>query len=303
MIKIMKVKPRNPLFLFTLGICLLSVNKLRRAIIGYASPRTFSPKEIERSATYCVDVVKKWEKTLINYHGNPRPFIGQNVLELGPGPDLGTGIVLLALGAKSYTAVDKNRLIRRMPPEFYDKLLNCLKEFPGYSRAKLIAENLRKGHFGDDFQYIQDPTFALQMLCEKKFNVIVSQAVLEHIVDIRGVFEVLYNRLMPGAVMAHLVDLGTHTGLIRELDPLNFLRYSDKVWSLLKFSGSPNRLRMSEYKEILNPIGFANVETRPSKVMDEKYMGKVISHFAEKFRKYSKEDLRVKSFYLLATKK
>jgi hypothetical protein len=259
----------NQLFLFTLGLCLRVVNKARRTIIGYTSPRTFSPKEIERSVMYCLNVVNNWEKALKTYTGNPNPLTGKRVIELGPGPDLGTGIVILAFGAKSYTAVDKNKLIRKTPPSFYNVLLNHLKELPGYSNARTTVHNLQRGNFNKDFCYIWDPTLVLQKSPSKKFDILVSQAVLEHLVNIKQIFEILYSKMDLHSVMVHEVDLGAHTGLIRTIDPLNLLRYSDLIWNLLKFDGSPNRLCMSDYRKILHQTGFVKIETTPIRFYDD----------------------------------
>lgn len=294
---------RNQFFLFTLGLCLRVVNKVRRIVIGYTSPRTFSTKEIERNVIYCLNVVKNWEKALIPYTGSSNPFSGKHVIEIGPGPDLGTGIVILALGAKSYTAVDKNELIHKTPPNFYNVLLTHLMELPGYSNAKATVNHLQKGEFNEDFCYIWDPCFSLQRLPLKSFDILVSQAVLEHLANVRRAFEILYHKLNPNAVMVHEVDLGTHTGLIRRLDPLNHLRYSDMVWNLLRFDGSPNRFRVTDYQKILNQLGFGKIKTKRILVLDKEYVEKSKPHLSEKFRKYPDEDIGTKSFYLLATKK
>ena len=103
--------------------------------------------------------------------------------------------------------------------------------------------------------------------------------------------------------MVHLVDLGTHTVLIRSLDPLNLLRYSEKIWNLLSFSGSPNRIRMSDYRNILNQVGFDKVETKQITVLGEEYVRKSRPYLSDKFRIYSDGDLKTKSFCLLAGRK
>ncbi len=126
---------------------------------------------------------------------------------------------------------------------------------------------------------------------------------MEHIVNVSEVFKILYHKLNSNAIMVNEVDLGAHTGLIRRLDPLNHLRYSDMVWNLLRFNGSPNRLRMSDYQKILSVLGFKEIETKQIMVLDKEYVKKSKSHIAERFREYPDEDIETKSFYLLATKK
>lgn len=242
-------------------------------------------------------------KNLITYTGNPNPFGGKHVIELGPGPDLGTGIVILALGAKSYTAVDKNKLIHKTPSSFYNVLLSHLEKFPEYINAQKAVDNLQQTDFNENFRYIWDPRFSLQKLPSEKFNILVSQAVLEHLANVRETFRTLYYKLVSNAIMVHEVDLGAHTALIRRLDPLNHLRYSDMVWNLLRFDGSPNRLRMTDYQNILDQLGFEEIETKQIIVLDKEYVKKSKPHLSKKFRTYPDEDIETKSFHLLATKK
>jgi len=302
LIEILKPPACNQFFLFILGVCLRGINKIRRTIFGYTSPRTFSAKEIERSVNYCLNVVKNWEQALISYSKNSNPFTGKHIIELGPGPDLGTGIIILALGAKSYTAVDKFKLIHKTPIEFYKLLLSRLKHFSDYPSAEKAVDNFQKGNCDEKFCYVWDTCFQLNKLPLKKFDILVSQAVLEHLVNVREVFRILHYQLASDAIMGHEVDLGTHTALIRELDPLNLLRYSETVWNSLKFDGSPNRLRMTDYQKILKEIGFEKIETRQLKVLDKKYVEKLKKHLIKKFRNYPDEDIRTKSFFLLGTK-
>jgi len=302
MTKIIKPPRYNQLSLFLLGLGFRIVNKIRHVIIGYKTPRPFSTKEIERSVSYCLRVVKNWEKALKVYEVNQNPFVGKHVVEIGPGPDLGTGILILALGARSYTAIDKNKLIDDMSQGFYNALLDHLKELPEYIKAKKAVDNIQNKNFNEEFRYIWDTDFSLQKLPEKKFDILVSQAVLEHLVNVSEVFKILYYKLNSNAIMVNEVDLGAHTGLIRRLDPLNHLRYSDMIWNLLRFDGSPNRLRMSDYQKIFGGLGFKEIETKQIMVLDKEYVKKSKPHLAERFREYSDKDIETKSFYLLATK-
>ena len=108
--------PKYPqFFLFAAGLCLRIVNNICRTVTGYTSPHPFFPKDIEQSVNYTIKVFANWEEALTSYTGDTQPFHNKHVLELGPGPDLGTGLVVLAYGAKSYTAFDKNKLIDKTP--------------------------------------------------------------------------------------------------------------------------------------------------------------------------------------------
>ncbi len=289
-------------FLFITGLILRIINKIRHSIMGYTSPRPFSSRNIERSVEYTLNVVANWEKVLINYIGSKHSFDNKHVLELGPGPDLGTGFVVLALGAQSYTAIDKYELVSKTPDNFYKVLFEQLKGYPAYRKAKTALGQFQKRGFSDYFSYTCESPFSLNNLPLRKFDVLVSQAVLEHLDDVRKAFDTLRPTLSANAIMVHEVDIGTHTRWVRALDPLNLLRYSDTIYELLRFSGSPNRLRMCDYQQILNQLGFKRVETRSLIVLSDRYVKKVKSSLYKTFRSYSDKELGVKSFHLLATK-
>jgi len=302
MTEIIKPPKYNQNFLFLIGLFLRTINKVRHTVMGYKTARTFSPDEVDQSVAYCLNVVKNWERALIDYTGSLNPFKNRSIIELGPGPDLGTGIIIIASGAKSYTAVDKNKLINRTPPVFYNILLNYLKDLPEYEKAKIAVDNILKQSFDENFCYIHDPIFNLEDVPNKKYDILVSQAVLEHITDINKIFEILRHKLKPNSIMVNEVDLGTHPALIRDLDPLNLLRYSDRVWNLLKFDDSPNRVRAADYRNILRQLGFTKIDIWKLKVLVKDYVERLKPYLSNRFKNYSDEDIGIKSFYLLATK-
>jgi hypothetical protein len=292
--------PQSALYAF--GLCLRILNKLRRELIGYTTPRPFSPTHIERNIRYTLDVAEGWRKYVSKYTGEAHPFCNKHVLELGPGQDLGTGLVLLANGAKSYTSIDKNRLIHKTPMRFYYVLLEHLEELPGYARAKETVDCLQRAGTQEHFCYIWDPAFQLNRLASKRYDLVVSHRVLEHIVDIEKTFDALSSILSGNAVMVHEIDLVTHTRIVRELDPLNLLRYSKWIWKVLRFDGSPNRMRMNDYCEILRRLRYKDVVSLPVAFLDDSYVRRAKSHLWGTYKRTPEEDLTAKSFYLLARK-
>ena len=86
-------------------------NAVRHRVRGYRTPRTFSPTDVERNVDYVLGVVDTWRQAGLDPGG-------RRILEIGPGPDLGTGLVLLAFGANSYVAVDRFPLALSETPRF-----------------------------------------------------------------------------------------------------------------------------------------------------------------------------------------
>ncbi|MBN1799622.1 MAG: methyltransferase domain-containing protein [Spirochaetales bacterium] len=295
-------KSKAAFFLFIIGLMLRIINKIRHSIMGYTSPRPFSSaRESERSVKYTLAVVENWRKALKKYTGIKNAFHNKHVLELGPGPDLGTGLVILALGAKSYTAIDRHNLISGAAKSFYKALFDTLRNYPAFKRARTALAQFQEQGSCEYFSYIYDRKFSLNKLCSQKYDVVVSQAVLEHLDNVGNTFEFLSRKLQTAAVMVHEVDLGTHTRWLRTVDPLNLLRYSDTLYRLLKFSGSPNRLRLADYRRILAESGFAKIQTEPLVSVADDYFGRAKPGFNKRFTWYADTELAVTSFYLLAT--
>lgn len=291
---------RSRSLLYVLGLSLSLMNKMRHSIWGYRTPRPFSLKDIDRSVNYCFDVVSQWEKVLKDYTGKENPFSDRHVLELGPGPDLGTGIILLALGAKSYCAIDKHELASHASKEFYERLFEKIKHLPRVETARKVFLEFKETG-SDRFSYIYDENFRMDALESNKYQILVTQAVLEHLREIKDVFTILRQKLSRDGLMVNEVDLSTHTRCLRDWDPLNILRYSYPIYHLLRFNESPNRWRMSDYESILNELGYKNLRTFPIKILDLDYTRWVRRYLSHPFRDYSFSDLQVLSFYLLAS--
>jgi hypothetical protein len=290
-------------FFFLAGLFLRTLNKIRHRIRGYTCPRPFTGvPDTAQDVAYTLEVVNNWQGALRAYTGDDTPFHDKHVLELGPGPDLGTGLVILALGARSYTAIDRYNLAAGARPDFYRSLSQRLRTYPAYDRARQALEGLLAGRFSSWFSYRHSPGFRLDRLPQSTYQLAVSQAVLEHIDDVYDVFRMLKAILTGGALMVHEVDAGTHTRWIRRLDPLNLLRYPESLYALLKWGGAPNRLRMSEYQSVLKAEGFKRIWTCPLVAVSPEYLKRVIPALAERFKRYAPDDLAVLSFRLLAAK-
>jgi len=298
--KVMQPKKYHWLFLHFLGLAFSLMNRVRHSVLGYRTPRPFRSDQIDRSIDYCLEVVGNWEKWLKIYTQRERPFYDKHILEMGPGPDLGTGLILLALGAKSYCAVDRNELASQAPGEFYERLFERIRYFPEFESARKVFRQFQE-EGTDRFTYSYDPDLDLRKLPSKKYQILVTQAVLEHLRDVRNVFGMLRQKLSRDSLMLNEVDLSTHTRFIRDVDPLNILRYSETFYSFLRFRESPNRLRMGDYELFLNQLGYKNIRTFPIKILDLDYTQWVSKHISRKFKDYSHSELRVLSFYLLAS--
>jgi hypothetical protein len=251
------------------GLLIGLANAVRHRARGYTTPRPFGPGELERSADYALTVARRWQQ-LVNVSG-------KRVLEIGPGPDLGTGAVLLAAGARSYHAVDMFPLADRDLTELY------------------AALERRIGHIDSRRMRYTIASFPDLPELHDEFDVVVSHATLEHISDVPRLFRRLH-QLVPGGVMCHHVDAMTHTRLIRGRDPLNILRFGDKAYRLMSFPGVPNRLRAGDYAEAAEIAGFAPVHILPERRTSPAYLERVRPELSTRFA--TRDDVDILTFNL-----
>ncbi len=98
---------QNPAY-HLLGAGTQILKKLRqRCLPGYRSPRGLSIHDYERVIDYDLGVTERWLYYLRRFNHDRGLVPGQTVLEVGPGADLGNGLILLAQGLQHIPALIK----------------------------------------------------------------------------------------------------------------------------------------------------------------------------------------------------
>ena len=265
------------------GAAILIANKVRHAVRGYRTPRPFDASQIVRAVEYDFNVVDGWLDCLKEYSPADAELSSKRVLELGPGADLGVGLILLAGGAAKYTAFDVHNLVASADGEFYDKLF---AELTGRADIDALRRQVALTLDGtaDKLCYRCSGDFDLSILADDSVDLIVSQAAFEHFDDLPRTIEQMSKLAARGAILVCEIDLATHTRWIRDRDPLNIYRYSDVFYNLTKFHGSPNRVRPAEYRRMLSDAGWGDIQQFPLVVLDEDYLTRVRPSLASRFR-------------------
>jgi hypothetical protein len=271
------IRPVSSRTNYWIGLLLGTVNVVRHRVVGYRRPRQFGADQIARSVDYVFEVVDRWQTR------GDVDWTGKRVLELGPGPDLGTGAIILDRGAVSYQAIDAFDLVGTAPDEFYDALAARLS-----------------GHFVKSRLSFAQATFPGLPEVNGRFDVVVSNATLEHIDGVPALFRRLRLLMEDGGRMVHHIDAQTHMRWIKERDPLNILRYDERIYrSLLSFPGAPNRIRADGYRAAAVQAGFRVDAIVPGRLADPQYLDSVRQQLTASFR--SRSDLSLLTFTLLAT--
>jgi SAM-dependent methyltransferase len=191
---------------------------------------------------------------------------GKDVLELGPGSDLGVGLYLLARGVHSYSACDVNNLALAVPDSFYETLFARLQADGKVDSSEPLREELARTKNGaaSRLKYVVRDDFDLASAFEDKaFDLVFSQAAFEHFDDIDATVGGLSSVCRPGAVAVAEVDLKTHSRWIRDKDPNNIYRYPQWLYRLFWFRGAPNRLRPVQYVHAFERHGWTDIVVVP----------------------------------------
>ena len=258
-------------FFYIIGIGFLFLAKVKNMLQGYSSPKSFDISETERCIEYDIRTVEHWLYHLQKYTQGTYSIAGKNILELGPGSDLGVGIYLISKGCYQYNAVDVNDLMKSVPETFYKRLFERLKSINAQTDINFLKNQLKAVTAGNSSQlnYVVRNDFDLvSSIGKSKIDLVFSQAAFEHFNDIEETISQLSEVCKPGTILIIEIDLQTHSRWIRDEDPNNIYRYSNSLYSVFWFSGIPNRVRPIQYKKAFEYHGWTDIQITPLSKLD-----------------------------------
>jgi len=285
------------------------------------------PLSADEEAGYILHMFEEYRLSLCRIGVD---ITGRHVLELGPGDNLGVGLLFLAHGAASFTCIDKFQPVRK-PGEIAALYAAIAARLPPESGEVFRA--LTEGATGEDtftppaIRTLWDCPLeeAASRLKGASFDLVISRSVLEYLKDGEAAFAVMDSLLAPGGAMVHKVDcrddgLFTHYGH----SPYTFLMISETVYRwMTSHTYRPNRRRVSWYRSQFARFGYA-VHLRITRVMGHsrelpdpapRLVGgvhynqddalKVLrsrAHLAQEFAQLPDEDLLTAGFFISAIK-
>ena len=253
----------------------------------------------------------------------------KRILEIGPGDNFGVALKFLAAGAAHVVCLDK--FYSKRAPEQQYKIYQALREkLDDGSRHRFDeAINLSSGIEinPEKLRYICGTGIekAEELFDPEIFDLIISNAVIEHLYNTDAAFAAMNSLLIPGGYMMHVIDLRDH-GMFSSngMHPLTFLTIPDYVYRLMTIdSGKPNRRLISYYRKKMVDLGYdakifithiigENGEVLPHKGRIELnvdysestifFINKIRSKLIDKFKNMSDEELMVSVICLIARK-
>jgi methyltransferase family protein len=280
------------------------------------------------SARYCYSV---WLRHLVlgarHAKGWSQPRV---VAELGPGDSIGIGLAALLSGAEKYFALDLvqySDLKKNL--EIFDELVSMFanqlripddSEFP-FLYPKLDCYDFPKGLIGEsrlleslapervagirsaiELSGVEGskvsykaPWNAPDVIDDESVDFIFSQAVLEHVDDLKSVYAAMRKWLKPNGMMTHQIDFQCH-GKANTWN--GHWTYSDFVWKVVvgRRSYLLNRQPHSVHVDLIRRSGF--------QILDDTVF-RSVSHLrreqlAPRFRALSDDDLSTSGAFIVA---
>jgi Methyltransferase domain len=252
---------------------------------------------------------------------------GAVVVELGPGCSLGLGMAFLLAGARRFCAFDH---IDHIPTDtdlqVFDRLLELFHQKAGVPHAGkdaqifpflscydfpdscLARDSLRsaldekrvadirqdianrRGHY---LSY-QAPWSIEMSNLNNEADLIVSNAVLEHVDDVESTYTAFRKWIKPGGHMAHLIDFGSHS-LFRTWN--GHWACSESTWKLLRGRRHYliNRVPHSRHRGLLAKFGFDVI----ADVRIQRVDGLVKENFSAQFRDMTADDASTQLAFLI----
>lgn len=254
----------------------------------------------------------------------------KNVLEIGPGDNLGVALKFLISGANKVVSLDRFflRQASKQQSQIYERMRSVLSE----SKKKLVDEAIKieNGSFhltNDRFKYISGKSIgeALDLFGENSFDFIVSRAVLMCANDAEAAFYSMDKMLRKNGYLIHKIVLRDWQVFAdTRMHPLTFLTTPDFIWKLMTYpSGGPNRkcidyyrLKMKELhyqsKLLITRVVGSESDITPYKEKlqynvdyDDSTLSmieEIRPKLAKRFRPLSSEDLMISDIFLIAKK-
>jgi SAM-dependent methyltransferase len=260
---------------------------------------------------------------------NPNPKI---VAELGPGDSIGIGLAALISGSKKYLALDVVEYAdTKRNLDIFKELVALFKNrtaIPGQDEFKKVKPILNRYDFPVDildearleralekerieslWQAVKHPEnnnnilqyhvpwHGKNIIERESVDLLFSQAVLEHVDDLKKTYKSMFSLLKPTGYISHQIDFKCH-GTANEWN--GHWQYTDFMWKLIKGKRSYflNREPHSTHIAMLEKEGFKIV-------IDQKIKSKsnlTIDDLPNRFNSMSEEDLTTSGAFIQAVK-
>lgn len=234
------------------------------------------------------NIVKGWLRVLPKERAS---LVGCVVMEVGPGPELGTLALLAALGASHVVACDPVSSPWRADwhPHLFRSLAIEAEKLGLPVQSSILHRAAEEGLGAVGVTWTEHGIEDLPSEWRRSVDIMVSHAVLEHFRHPDQAFSMMAAACRPGAFGVHDVDFRDHASFAQ---PLEFLMEEDHVWdaSTATVFERGNRLRLAETLERLAANGFLVHQSTVTQIADKPYMEDLIPRLRVSGSRYADMD-------------
>jgi SAM-dependent methyltransferase len=259
---------------------------------------------INGSSIYNIGIHRYYNNLIEEYLGSSTRA---RVLEIGPGINLGTGLLFAMSGTRKYYGLDiyKDPDLLGIPQyESIVKLLSLIAP----DRIKIPAESIMKIAGGqvsfdkDKIEYLYPRQSYDIPLADGSLDYVFSHAAFEHIADPLKTIAAIHKVLRKGGITAHQIDLRDHRDFSK---PLEFLKIDAATWKDSHKNPATaylymNRWRSSEFKDAFEKHGFQILKVQPTTIYP--VSDELRKSLHRDFQNHSLEDLSVVGVMIIAKK-
>jgi hypothetical protein len=234
------------------------------------------PEEAEAGAHYALGVVNHYLSCL---PGGLAALKGSRVLELGPGTNFATSLILLSLGANSVTVADRFLSAWREghhAPIYRHVIRLMVERFPEADSTPFMACLEAHDHPGQVLQQLPLGVEQIRAQDCGRFDLVVSNAVLEHVRRPATAASVLLDLTRPGGMGFHQVDFRDHRDMSR---PLEFLLPDEGTFQDLFeecFGECGNRMRPHQWFHLFKEAGFSQGDFQSNIIAQAVYLDEFV---------------------------
>lgn len=232
--------------------------------IEYDPEQRHDLNALAEAADYCISVASGHR---IVTQARGVDIAGRTVLELGPGANLGEPLLLAAQGAKMVVSDRFVAQWRESQRPFYEMLR---KRWNGPSQP--LDQVLRQGSFDGVITVLDQPAENLSSIADATIEVVISNAVLEHLFDLDAAAAELWRVTAPGGWHFHQIDLRDHKDFTR---PLEYLLYDAETYRKIQEHNQYERgcqWRAAEFRAAFAAQGFEIVDIEKNGMTEDAYI-------------------------------
>jgi SAM-dependent methyltransferase len=256
------------------------------------------------TSLYNFSIHRFYENLQRDYLPTTRPA---RILEIGPGINLGVGLIFALTGAEKYFGLDIYMDPQLFAAAQYEAIPYLLELVAGGQRLRRVdtvmtVKNGTVEFAKDRIEYLYPRQSYDIPLPDGSLDYVFSHATMEHVADPERTVQAIHHVLVKGGLTAHQIDMRDHADFAK---PLEFLKVDDETWRKqgqdpARVAWNLNRWRLSDFGSAFERAGFRilKLEVNAMFPVDDALRRTL----APRFQSYSLGDLSATGVLIVARK-